>query len=393
MNILSKSLLPILLVAFTAQAENVRIRVDAGDTARPAAPMSLNLPGKQAVVVRILPVSSADAPLDAQVQKSANGITVRWVEPAMKANESHEYNLSLQDNGTSGGFQYVSGDGYCDLLLGGKPLLRHMYKYESPAPNKSSKPFIHVFGMHDEGLITKGPGGKMESHHRGIFLGFGTQFGNFWDCKDPAVDQHHVKFVQDEEFASTVAARCVELTDWIAKGKLIISDRRQTTTWNLAPGIVLMDFDITMQSHAGDVKLVNNSHHAGFHFRTNEEVEGDKPSLHTGNVTYIRPASANLSKDDEWHDCAWVAANFSIKGNPYTVMHLNSPTNPPSVYSTRPYGRFGASFNDTLSEGKPMNLKYRIIIFDAKKYPNLDLAALTTYYNDFVSPAKAAVEK
>jgi hypothetical protein len=153
-----------------------------------------------------------------------------------------------------------------------------------------------------------------------------------------------------------------------------------------------MDWDITVESLSGDIPLSNNAHHAGFHFRAAEEVTGAAGSLHKGLATYIRPESAKLLKDDEWSDCPWAAMSFPVKGHNYMVMHMNHPDNPPPVtYSTRPYGRFGAFHLQTLKQGEPMHLRYRILVMDAVAQKNATAATLAMKYADYVSSPKVTV--
>src|SRR5215213_7443546 len=71
-------------------------------------------------------------------------------------------------------FHFADGDGYRELLFGDKPIYRYVNKYDPADRENTLKPFHHLYGLHGEGYITKGPGG-LYTHHRGIFLGFTTQ--------------------------------------------------------------------------------------------------------------------------------------------------------------------------------------------------------------------------
>ena len=72
---------------------------------------------------------------------------------------------------------------------------------------------------------------------------------------------------------------------------------------------------------------------------------------------------------------------------------MNAPTNPqPTVFSTRPYGRFGAFVNEqTLAPDKPLKLKYRFIVRDGKETP--DVKQLEAEYQDWVTPVKVTASK
>jgi len=280
-------------------------------------------------------------------------------------------------------FMFLQGDGCRDLDFGDEPVYRYVYGYDPLDRENTYKPYHHIFGFHGEGYITKGPGGA-ESHHRGIFFGFNTPYGNFW--ADKVAHQEHVAFA-DGGFAGPLAARAISEIDWRGKdGDRVIRETRGVTAWRPKLGVIILDFDVVAESLKGDIKPTGNVHHSGFHFRAAEEVGGAKPSLHSGGCTYLRNAEAKPLKDDEWDDTSWVAGMFSIKGNPYVVVEMRHPSNPKSTFSTRPYGRFGACFTETLHEKQPMNLRYRFVIMDGNDKP--DAPALAAMYANYISPAK-----
>jgi len=284
------------------------------------------------------------------------------------------------------GFRFVEGDGWRDLYFGDKAVYRYIAPKHDPANHDATlKPFVHVYGFNGEGFITKGAGG-METHHRGIFLGFNTQLGNFWACKD--CWQQHVKYLDERKSVSADSARLAAVTEWITKdGKPVVRDTREVAARQIAPGRIQLDFDVTLESLAGEVDLGGDPHHGGFHFRAAEEVQGPattKPSIRAGLATYIRPPEAKLDKDDKWLDTNWAACLFSIKGNPYVVVEMNDPSNPkPVTFSTRPYGRFGVFFTYKLVEGKPLRLRYRILILDGEQFPKPNAEAFAPMYAEF----------
>ena len=285
------------------------------------------------------------------------------------------------------GFRFVDGEGFRDLYFGDQPIYRYVTpKYDPANRDATLKPFLHVYGFHGEGFITKGAGG-METHHRGIFFGFKTQFGNFWSCTD--CWQQHQKYLPERELVTADSSRMASVVDWMTKdGKAVVRDTREVTARRIAPDQIVLDFDITIESLGGEIDLGGDPHHAGFHFRAAEEVQGPattKPSIRKGLATYVRPPQAKLIKDDTWNDTPWAACMFSIKGNPYIVLHMNHPENPgPVTYSTRPYGRFGAFFTYKLEEAKPLHLRYRIVILDGKTFANPATDSLAPLYAEYV---------
>src|SRR2546429_9098137 len=135
-------------------------------------------------------------------------------------------------------FHFVDGQGFRDLFFGDQPIYRYVTpKYDPANRDATLKPFLHVYGFHGEGFITKGAGG-METHHRGIFFGFKTQFGNFWACTD--CWQQHQKYLPERESIIAESARMASFVDWITKdGKVVVRDTREVTARRIAPGQII----------------------------------------------------------------------------------------------------------------------------------------------------------
>ncbi|HZZ45168.1 MAG TPA: DUF6807 family protein [Tepidisphaeraceae bacterium] len=389
-----------------AQSSAIRLSVDPGQTERHDTPMNLTLPGLHIPVTRFLAsLKSTDgetiqAQADQLLDSFGNNLGTRleWVQPHLDPGHPRTYTLAINSTpyDISQYFHYIDADGYRDLFYGKQPVYRYVNKFDPADFFNTSKPFHHIYGFHDEGFITKGPPGGLYPHHRGIFLGFTTQFGNFWACTD--VHQQHVDYVYGLESSGPVAARTISLVDWIDKdNRAVIRDTRDVTTYYVAKDAIVLDFDITMQSLAGDIKLTGNAQHAGFHFRAAQEVADAKSpgaKITAGGATYMLPPTAKPGQADEYLDCPWVACNFTIQGHPYTVLHMNAPSNPtPTSYSTRPYGRFGAWFNGMLKQDEPLHFKYRITILDASTHPNLSQEQLAGDYADFADPPKITIVK
>jgi hypothetical protein len=261
------------------------------------------------------------------------------------------------------GWSFSDGDGYRDVLLDGKPVLRHMNAWDPARRNDTFKPYAHVFAFDGKTLLTKGPGGKF-THHRGAFIGWnksefdGKSF-DFWHCKN--VERKHSKYVTAEQKANGEEAVMVSVTDWpTPEGKTVISEKQTVTSRLLAPGKLQLDFAFELTAPNGPVKLNGDPQHAGFHYRAAEEVE-----RHEKDTRYIRPEGAMDKKSDVWADCAWIVCDFTVEEKRYSVMHMSAPGNPePSVYSTRAYGRFGNFFTTEVKPGMPLKLNFRLLVED-----------------------------
>lgn len=276
-------------------------------------------------------------------------------------------------------FRFVDGDGYRDLFHGDTPVWRDMIDYDPADHANTFKNFKHVYAFDGNGFITKGSGGKY-THHRGIFFGFKTQFGDFWHCPD--CSERHVKYLAEREMVGKDVARDAEVTEWIAKdGRAVVRDTREVTTRWISPTHWAMDFDITVEAMTDEsIQLGGDAHHAGFHFRAAQEVNDVKESA----AQYIRPDGSKLVKDDIWENEDWCHATFSVGGKKYAVTHFDAPTNPrPIQYSSRPYGRFGSFFITQVAKGTPLKLRYRIVVRDGNT--PLTKEQLASEYADFSS--------
>lgn len=404
--------LPVLLSLLASplaasQPMRLQLEVDANGVSRHNAPVSATLDASvpaefgDRVRATLTPADGGtDGRIPAQVERYGNSLIVHWIEPFLEPGAVKNYTLKIDPSiGSQTGqaaFRFVDGDGYRDLLLGDRPIYRHMNKYDPADRENTYKPFYQVYGMHYDGFITKGAGGKFP-HHRGLFFGFKTPHGDFWHCPG-GVSLRHRKYDTAHEMVGPIVSRGVAITDWVGKdAKAILRDTQQVTAWNLGQGRLILDFDITVESLAGQpIPLGGDPHHAGFHFRAAQEV-ADVPSADKqgGGTAYTRPPAAKHVGNDVWENCAWLDGVFSIRGNRYGVTHMNAPTNPrPTAYSARGYGRFGAYFAAEVHPDKPLKLRYRIAIRDANEGgATTSLEELGSAYENFVAPVRASLAR
>ena len=397
------------------------LTVEAGNVSRRNAPVAAKVDIKPELakaagwsLVKSPASASGGMSIAAQVEPTADGAIIRWIEPDLQAGASKKYDLVPADVLVGDTLRFVPGDGWRDLIYGDKGVWRHMNRFDPADHANTFKPFHHVYGMRGEGFITNGPGseewgakgeGIRYPHHRGLFFAYNkTPYGDFWHGKG-GVSQRHKAYEDDREFAGPVVAREVSVNEWTTKdGKPVVRDTRAVTAWRVSEGHVVLDFDVTLESLTDEaIPLGGDAQHAGFHFRAANSVGQDpaatKPTTRGntgGSVVYTRPETAVDVQDrskDVWGNCPWVHAAFTVKGNPYGVMQMNHPSNPqPTVFSTRPYGRFGAFVNDQqVAPGKPLNLKYRFVVRDDGA--KVDAKQLEAEYQNWISPVKVAVSK
>lgn len=274
-------------------------------------------------------------------------------------------------------FRWADGPqpGTSDLLLGDKPVVRYMaLPYDNSSKEKEHdtyKVFHHVFAPDGKTLITKGPGGQY-THHRGLYVAWNKtsyegKTDDFWHCTKGA-HQAHVKFTH--QAADAKQGTAVSVIHWNdSAGKPVIIENRSigvsrspegTTGWQI-------NWNTDLASQRGEIKLDGDRQHAGFQFRAVQTV-AEKTS-----ARFIRPENfppqpeavqVGDAGDPPAHsNIPWVAMTYEVEGQKVTVAYLEDPSHPkPSLFSERPYGRFGAFWKTTLAADKPLHMRYRLVI-------------------------------
>jgi len=268
-----------------------------------------------------------------------------------------------------------------DLYYNGNPVLQYVYPYDDSSAESlhdTYKVFHHVYGPASKAIITKGPGGKY-THHRGLYVGWNkTKFDgkelDFWHCKNGAHLRHAKMIDMKGDADSGTMTSEIHWND--AKGKPVIQEIRKVTVTPIKVATSKnpawqIDWQTTLKSKRGEIKLDGDRQHAGFQYRAAQAV------AESNNATYVRPEGfpqqaapfqVSDKTDPNGHiNLGWFAMTYEIDGKRYNVEYFENPNVPkPSRYSERPYGRFGAFFDTKLDESKPLKMKYRIIVSEGK---------------------------
>ena len=267
--------------------------------------------------------------------------------------------------------------GTTDLLLGDQPVLRYMHAYDTSTPERlheTYKVFHHVFGPGSKTIITKGAGGRY-THHRGLFVGWNkTGFQgkslDFWHCKGGA-HIRHVKFLEkaaDAEQGSMTAE--IHWNDPDGK-PVIIEQRTVTARKEKTTGGWQIDWSTKLSSQRGDITLNGDRQHAGFQFRASQTVAEKNSGRYQRPAAFDQKAEA-IQVGDKGNppphiNLGWFALNYELDGTHYTIEYFDNPGLPkPALFSERPYGRFGTFFKTTLTEEKPLEMRYRVIVSAGK---------------------------
>ena len=296
------------------------------------------------------------------------------------------------------GFHWVNDDkaGTADLFVGEQPVLRYMFAYDSSTPENLAltyKVYHHVYGPGTKSIITKGPGGQY-THHRGLYVGWNkTSFEgttlDFWHCTKGA-HLKHVKLL-DQSGSAEQGGMTSEIHWNDATGKpVIIETRTVAVRKDATTGGWQIDWSSKLASQRGEIGLDGDRQHAGFQFRADSPVADQK------NARYIRPAKSpqkpeaievgDAGMPPSHIDLNWFAMTFELDSKRFTAEYFDNPNLPkPSLFSERPYGRFGTFFKTKITAEKPLELKYRVVV-SAGDAPAVD--AIQKRYEQFLSELK-----
>ena len=248
-----------------------------------------------------------------------------------------------------------------DLLAGGRVAVHYVHAPYDPAVRATCKVWHEVHAP-DGRIISKGPGGEFE-HHRGLFLGWnqvqcGDRRFDFWHCNH-GESQRHERFVAPGELGLDGDWQVAAIAWCDAQGTAIVRERRALRARALDAATTAIDVVVELTAADRPVQLGGDPQHSGHQFRALEMfAEAGAPK-----VTYVRPAGAHAEPDDVWTGCSWIAAVLPLPDGPVTVVRSEEPGNPPAVrWSTRDYGRFGATFTTRLQPGAPLRLRWSYIV-------------------------------
>lgn len=270
---------------------------------------------------------------------------------------------------------------YADIDLNGITALRSQITPLSDEHREETyKVFTHVMDFAGEDPITKGPGGRF-THHRGLFIGWSHTMVN-----DERVDTWHMRG-SSQEFVEWVEAPLppgkeaghTMIIDWNTDNdETIIREERGIYAAEPEDGLRVIDFSSVLTSHAGDIPLQGDSHHAGMQIRMADEV-----TQHEDTTVYILPEGAEEIDNDEVIGGWWAGAGVNVGGVRYYVLHMTPPDHPGGepMYSIRRYARFGAFWEPVLRAGEPMALHFRIVV----SAEPLDQAACQALYDAYAA--------
>lgn len=275
-------------------------------------------------------------------------------------------------------FTFSEAPGEMILSGDGKPWLATQIKpYDAANDEETYKVFTHIYDFAGEAPITKGAGGKY-THHRGMFIGWNKTI-----TRDKTWDTWHMKGNHQaheawlsKDAGADKAVQTEQISWMTSEGMPLIEEVRTITATAGANGLRIFDFKSTLTSKAGPIQLRGDLQHAGMHVRMDNEVVS-----HEDTTCYTLPEGAEELDDDKVVGAWWVCCSPVVRDTRYWILHMTAPETPGGVpvYSIRRYARFGAFFEPDLEEGKPLALRFRIVVSDKE----LDRAACQALYNQY----------
>lgn len=249
-----------------------------------------------------------------------------------------------------------------DVLAATRRALHYQHAPYDPANPRATCKVWHDAFAPDGRQISKGLGGEFE-HHRGLFVGWnqvqcGERRFDFWHC-NRGESQRHVTFVPPAELGLDGDWQVAEVAWCDAEGRAIVNERRALHARAIDAATTAIEVVLELRTADQAVQLGGDPQHSGHQFRA-DNVFAAKDAA---KVRYLRPPSAQAMPDDVWTGCDWIAAVLPFADGPVTVVRVEAAGNPgPVRWSTRDYGRFGATFAARLEPGRPLRLGYTYLV-------------------------------
>jgi hypothetical protein len=212
------------------------------------------------------------------------------------------------------------------------------------------KVWHHLYAP-DGRLLSKGLGGDYP-HHRGLFLGWnavrvGGERFDFWHCS-------HGESEQLVGLTNGGSGQDAAIEWRTGSGRVLLREHRRLAATAKGADLTLLDEDIELTACTA-LRLDGDPQHSGCQFRALQQFAEPGTPVH-----YLRPASAKGGADDIWTDCTWIAAVLPFADRPVTIVRIEAKGNPAPVrWSTRSYGRFGATCTADLAADGVLRLGYR----------------------------------
>lgn len=228
------------------------------------------------------------------------------------------------------------------------------------------KVFHHVRAL-DGTLLTKGNGGLFQ-HHKGLFIGWNRTAWNerrfdFWHMPKQEL-QVFRGYLPHTELGMSKGAQVCEV-DWITpEGEVVVAERRGLQLVDQRADHYVLHLRNELRAPNGKVRLAGDPQHAGQQFRAPQTFAPKDAEK----VTYVRPPGAAAHGNDVWTGCDWIAEVQPHGEQRYTILRVEGPGNRgETTWSTRDYGRFGATRTVDVTKAQPLVLDTFYVIADGAR--------------------------
>lgn len=253
-----------------------------------------------------------------------------------------------------------------DLTLGSRRLATLVAApYERDRHRETFKIYHHLLAS-DGTVLTKGLGGEFE-HHRGLSIAWnqlraGDRQFDFWHG-------HRGEHQTLSGFTSSRMEQSLTIAWRDADGQAVLQEQRRITAGWLGLFLASPDptpvlrLESTLHAIDGPVTLAGDPQHSGQQFRALDVfAAADGPK-----VRYVRQEGATAHGNDVWTGCEWIAAILPMPNGDVTVLRIELPGNPSATWSTRDYGRFGATWTATVVPDHPLRLRVAYVVVDGAR--------------------------
>ena len=249
----------------------------------------------------------------------------------------------------------------------GAPATTFFHRDHDPKRHHDTcKVFHHVRAL-DGTLLTKGNGGMFQ-HHKGLFIGWnrtkwnGQRF-DFWHMPKQEL-QVFRGFLPHTAMNMAKGAQVCAI-EWITPaGEVVIAERRGLQLTEQRADYYTLHLRSELRAPNGKVRLAGDPQHSGQQLRSPQAFA---PADAT-KVSYIRPADARDHGNDVWTECEWIAAIQRHDTDSYTILRVEGAGNRGETkWSTRDYGRFGATRAVDVTEAQPLVLDQYYVIADGAR--------------------------
>ena len=249
----------------------------------------------------------------------------------------------------------------------GSPATTFFHKEHDEAHHHDTcKVFHHVRAL-DGALLTKGNGGMFQ-HHKGLFIGWNRTAWNkrrfdFWHMPKQEL-QVFAGFLPHTALGMPKGAQVCKV-DWITpEGEVVVAERRGLHLMAQHEDFYVLHLRNELRAPNGKVRLAGDPQHAGQQFRA-PQTFAPKDAV---KVSYVRPAGAEAHGNDVWTGCDWIAEIQPHGEQRYTVLRVEGRDNRgETTWSTRDYGRFGATRTVDVTKEQPLVLDTYYVVADGAR--------------------------